>query len=461
MATMLLLRFPFGRYHANPWARHVNEGAVEIPPSPWRLLRALYAVWKTRVPELEEEPVHGLFEALAKPPKFHVPRHSVAHTRHYYPDSRDGTDRTLDAFAAFGAEAELAAEWPEDLPADQHAALERLAASMPYFGRAESLCEARLVREWAPTDHETWAPLCTAEDVARGATATTVLAPQVPLQVETLLARPVDVRRGGLLFPAGSRFVGYQRLRSPAPLPVRRRSLPGATAVRFDVLQAAFPPETDAVVYTDLLRQAGLSRLDADPSDRPRTLLGGRTQDDQPMRGHEHAHYLPILRDRRLVGLVVWIPAGLPTSELRALTGVRRLRSSWEKDWRLNIRVAGHGPVDDVAPDLVGGARVWRSVTPFVPARYPKRSDRGADHLRRELAAELGHRGLPGPESIRTVPGRDTREFVRHRPSRRASRVNRSATCVELTFAEDVVGPLAIGHLSHFGLGLFEPVREA
>ena len=41
MPTTLVLTFPWGRYHANPWGRHVNEGAVELPPSPWRLLRAV------------------------------------------------------------------------------------------------------------------------------------------------------------------------------------------------------------------------------------------------------------------------------------------------------------------------------------------------------------------------------------------------------------------------------------
>ncbi len=38
---VLELRFPAGRFHATPWGRHVNEGAVEWPPSPWRLMRAL------------------------------------------------------------------------------------------------------------------------------------------------------------------------------------------------------------------------------------------------------------------------------------------------------------------------------------------------------------------------------------------------------------------------------------
>lgn len=37
------LRFPGGRYHATPWGHHVNEGRIEWPPSPWRLLRAFIA----------------------------------------------------------------------------------------------------------------------------------------------------------------------------------------------------------------------------------------------------------------------------------------------------------------------------------------------------------------------------------------------------------------------------------
>ena len=37
--------------------RHVNEGQIELPPSPWRLLRAFYAVWTSRLPDLDEATV--------------------------------------------------------------------------------------------------------------------------------------------------------------------------------------------------------------------------------------------------------------------------------------------------------------------------------------------------------------------------------------------------------------------
>ena len=46
--TTIRLTFPAARYHATPWGRHVNEGVPEWPPSPYRLLRALYDVWQRK-----------------------------------------------------------------------------------------------------------------------------------------------------------------------------------------------------------------------------------------------------------------------------------------------------------------------------------------------------------------------------------------------------------------------------
>ena len=66
------LRLIAGRYHATPWGRHVNEGAVEWPPSPWRILRALVATWKRTRPDLPQNHVEPILRALAEPPEFWV-----------------------------------------------------------------------------------------------------------------------------------------------------------------------------------------------------------------------------------------------------------------------------------------------------------------------------------------------------------------------------------------------------
>src|SRR5438128_2468568 len=44
MPVSIHIRFLTGRAHLHPWHAAPNEGRVEWPPSPWRLLRTLVAV---------------------------------------------------------------------------------------------------------------------------------------------------------------------------------------------------------------------------------------------------------------------------------------------------------------------------------------------------------------------------------------------------------------------------------
>ncbi len=85
MPVTIKLTFPAGRYHATPWGRHVNEGVPEWPPSPWRLLRALVAVWRRTCADLPEAQMKRLLTPLALAPRFKLPPHRVAHTRHAMP----------------------------------------------------------------------------------------------------------------------------------------------------------------------------------------------------------------------------------------------------------------------------------------------------------------------------------------------------------------------------------------
>ena len=167
--TGINISFPSGRFHATPWGRHVNEGAPEWPPSPWRLFRSLVATWKRKLdgrfdpdPDKEREAVRGLLEALAVPPHFALPPASTGHSRHYMPWFKKGpNDKTLvfDAFVALPkperngdaaplnrAECEVLIVWPQiELSGEQRMMLAQLLEHVGFLGRAEAWCEARLL----------------------------------------------------------------------------------------------------------------------------------------------------------------------------------------------------------------------------------------------------------------------------------------------------------------------------
>lgn len=138
----LAFTFPSGRYHATPWDRHVNEGAVVWPPEPWRVLRALIATWHHKIKPLdrhEESTLRGLIEALSQSlPEYELPPASHSHTRHYMPQREPGkTSLVFDAFAAISRKEPLVMAWPElDLPQEQLALLDDLLAVMGFVPEA-------------------------------------------------------------------------------------------------------------------------------------------------------------------------------------------------------------------------------------------------------------------------------------------------------------------------------------
>lgn len=449
MPTTLVLTF--ARSDSRAGWQEAGGDMVGLPPSPWWLLRVLCAVWRTRAPQLPPGEVLALLARLAEPPVFFVPSRMVA------PGWGDPGGRRAHGGRVVVVErgGELGVRWTFELPAAQRAVFDRIASSIPYLGRVQWLCSGQLRDDWLPGEHEVWCPADAAERLDPQSPGTAVLAATLPLDTAALQADPVQAGRDGL--PGGARLIGYLRSRTPA-----RR----AEAVRFAVAQSELPSETVSLAYTDLLRQAALSRLGRLPRERPRTHLGGRDcdaaggsyQQDQ----HQHAHYLPLSRHGRLAGIVVWTPDGLPEDELRALTQVNHLQSAQDHAWQLNVRVTDIGPAAAVAPELCGPSLTWRSLTPFTPARYPKRNADWHTFLTAEIGRELRYRAQPEPLSVDLMNGTPA-PWLRYRPSAQLRRdphqgnTTRPSAFLRLQFDSTILGPLAIGHLSHFGLGLFSP----
>jgi CRISPR-associated protein Csb2 len=490
MAVTIALAFPWGRYHGTPWGRNVNEGVVDWPPEPWRLLRALYATWRARAPELPESTVVPILDALAEPPEYVVPPYRVAHSRHYYPDAKHGpggrgadTDKVFDAFAVMSRDAELTVTWPSIEVHDVHegdalGALGVLCDRLTYLGRADSICQARLVEGGElfsgndlPAGHQRIRP-ATAGVIGgpghNGGRFVRMLAAARPVALDALEVRPQDLRRKGQLEPAGSRRVRYPVAEEASRETVPRRrpvvALPKVTAVRLRITTNAPPSPHAALAMTEALRQATIKQFDPEGTGRRSVSLFGK--DDSGERvdtGHRHAHYLAFTSAGSgrpaLDTLVIWAPDGLDADDVAALGQVRSLRGrEFIADFRpCRLAIEATGEVVAVAPELSRPSRHWRSFTPYAPPRNVRRQPTWQSHAEAYLRRDLRAANLPEPR-ITHARG-DWLAYRRHRPGEKL-RDARRATGFELEFAEPVPGPLSLGALRHFGLGLFVPVTD-
>ena len=106
-------------------------------------------------------------------------------------------------------------------------------------------------------------------------------------------------------------------------------------------------------------------------------------------------------------------------------------------------------------------ARVWESVTPFIPTRHPKvrggvEVDSIVDQIRQQCLATVGC----APLEVLPFGERDRwARFRRHRRRGGGRRGVDRALGVRLVFDSPVRGPIALGYGSHFGLGLFAAVE--
>lgn len=155
MPTMVL-RFPGGRYHATPSGHHVNEGVVEWPPSPWRLVRALIACgYSTQ--HWDDVPLEGrrLVESLSSVlPEYRLPQAALGHSRHYMPttrikDGREETTLVLDAFADVG-DGTLWVRWPTKVDDNAQQLFDILVEHLGYLGRSESWVLGESISDDAP-----------------------------------------------------------------------------------------------------------------------------------------------------------------------------------------------------------------------------------------------------------------------------------------------------------------------
>ncbi|MEO8601129.1 MAG: type I-U CRISPR-associated protein Csb2 [bacterium] len=530
MPTMVL-RFPGGRYHATPGGHHVNEGLVEWPPSPWRLVRALIACgYSTQhwgdVPPQGRRLVEALSSAL---PEYRLPKVALGHSRHYMPttklkDGREETTLVLDTFADVGDGA-LWVRWPTKVDAEAQQLFDVLVAHLGYLGRSESWVLGESISDDLPLPDAGQAfPHSDNARPGRGFEQIALTAPDIPNDYASWRSDEVEAAIKDLRFslgkkptqpqqkkiaaiqsvyPAdlvdclqrdtawwkaqkwsrapGTRSVLYWREGSALEVgPPSSPRVSGAHRVEMMLLalttprgsKSALPAVARTLPQAELLHRALVSKLGYGGEPCPEIV--GRDETGEPLKGHRHAHLLPVDLDGdgRLDHIVMFAPMGLGA---RAQRAARNLRRTYTKGGvgELQVAVAGVGALKDLrtigsglahgVEALLGpttGAASWVTKTPFVPPRHPKR--RGRATLVGQVEAELSGRGFPlAKVDVLDWAGETLalRHFVRRRQRGPQPPID-IGFAVRLLFDRPVAGPICLGYGSHLGLGLFQAVED-
>lgn len=465
------LEFLAGRYHATPWGNHVNEGVVEWPPSPWRLLRSLVAVFhRARPANVTEAQLERIVTALSQElPVFALPPATTAHTRHY--DQDNGRVKFFDTFVAIGKNTQVICCWQEtELAPDEKDALSALLTALNTLGRAESWCEATLLHD-LPQIKFNSEPYQPGQSLNGKETMKLLLPDPTRSEIyEILTTETSAMRKAKLLEPEGTRWVTYLREADAFAIKPKRavssRERPAHIA-RLALDSTVLPPVQDALPFAEQVRRALIrNRVDTSHSE----AIVGKTADGVPLEGHLHAHYLATDEDGdgRLDHVTLYAPLGFDRHDQAAIGALRTIfRQGNRPDVRLVLTGLGEAKPVGNAP-LFTSSRRWHSVTPFSLPRFANRGGgkppRPRDLPEAQLVRELKLRGLPEPVSIKRTEGYEVsgRPLVRWLEFH-ARRFNETEgfglAGFELEFAEPRSGPLALGFGCHFGLGLFLPVE--
>jgi CRISPR-associated protein Csb2 len=305
--------------------------------------------------------------------------------------------------------------------------------------------------------------------------------------------------------PPGSRWVRYNRRADCFKVTPQRHSRvssqPRPQVVRFALDSTVLPLSTHTLPVAEAARRTlmgilgrQLERINGNRGNS--RLFSGKSDAGDVAIGHGHAFYLPTDDDNdgRLDHLTLVASDGFGPDELQTIDSLREIKSHdrEESGHPLRVMLLGIGSLADYRSGNhgpLGPAREWVSTTPFIAQRHPKKNGTQRDaagwltspeafvtamlreELRRlierhpELASvDLDSIGVVsemengvfrlGPQQRRPL------EFKRFRQKRGDDGGRRLCGSFHLTFPKSITGPIALGHSSHFGLGLFVPVAD-
>lgn len=442
-----------------------------------------------------------------------------AHTRHYMPAKKGKRTLVFDAFARIAVDDPIAVAWPAlELPNENLRMLDALLECLGYLGRSESWVQAErvnwhgqfnclptnqtvneetgeilgeIVRLLTPLSPERYAAFRQTHLESAGliqqpnvrnaprpnGTQKKLLATLPKDWLDAVGVETSELQAAGWSAPPAAQLVSYRRpphaLKTVASRIVfRSRSVQAKQAIttaRFALYGKPLPRIEDAIRVGETLRitAMGCAKKLLGTDAVPRELSGHEMGDNNH---HAHTFWLPDSNARgEIEHVLLHAPGGFSNEALRALTAVRQFKRDEGEPLRLMLEGLGPAPLFQVATRLTARSAIWRTVTPYLHPWHLKKlqlrsREARATAIHEQLRREWRGRaeGLPDIVEIREMPsvqfgGRELRalHFHRFRRKRGLTQPDTQGSFWELTFAEPVQGPLALGFGCHFGLGLF------
>ena len=383
------------------------------------------------------------------------------------------------------------------------ALLDQCLARMTYFGRAESITAIERVSGASLPN----TPNCILS-ATRASDSVPVLCPLLDVTLEQLQLTTDDKAVRNATVPPGAVWKFARRPTRPAirtpcnpikkiyrPSRVLQFALGSHVAPNLDHIASISNWFRGRAVRFFLEQECGVEggkweKAEASAKDAV-SLLSGKGADRKKLSGHEHAHFGLYLDPvtRQPTRLMAWMKTFFSPAEEDAIRRAASIPFSLghrEKSpegqeaakhdpWKVHCV-----PLDNAAPlppgfDPSKSFSVWESLTPYVPPRhaFDRRGKlRSGESPEAQLARDLERFGLQAlaivPLNRRNQPISDGEtsdgEWVKvHAPNRNPSAPSNQSKRgfrFRLAFPEPVAGPIALGHSSHFGLGLFVPATN-
>lgn len=345
--------------------------------------------------------------------------------------------------------------WPElDLSAEHYKALSARAARIGYVGCADSPMRVtvhRVMPSDAP-DAAGWEPDRT------GTVALPVPYPGLIDELDAAFARweaGEQIRKAWLQSKrTWYRLPGPRHVAADAPTVLWLRVTPAVSGRR-------------VLAVTQTLRRAVLDlyqRFVAKDGDLPFVLHGhGFTE-----ASYQHAHWLALpdiggaYSRGRIYGCAIWLPPGTPPDVVEGVrTSIWHLKELVGQG--LELRIEPHAgqekPWATNPARWTGPSRRWVSAFPVVHERWQKSGpDLG------EIARWCEHAGVTTPPvafRMSRVPLMSGAVSLAPIEVHRRDGERRPYCHLEIEFAEQVTGPIALGRARQFGLGLMAPTGGA